>query len=132
MDEFVFAVWICAQPFADAVEKINDRSVVKDCYRWGRKARKMDFKEHLEVFDEYIANHSDCPPRWDMPGKQSSGPRVPWQLAMVWNMCSGQVDESLWDMSLGRAIAYSSARASALGDDSLISDAEQEIINGAG
>lgn len=129
LTELVFAVWICSRKFQDAIDDIHKDQFDKECRRWGRKCRRADFNREMEVFDQYVSEHSQCPRRWDTPGKKSGGPRVPWQLAMFWNLCRGQIDESLWDLPLGRAIVYSATRLTSEGDQDFVSDEEWEFIS---
>ena len=127
--ELVFAVWICSRSFEDCITGLRAGDTATKCRMWGFKNRKADYNREMDIFDAYIADHSEVPLRWEVPGKQSSGPRVPWQIAMFWNLCSGRVDESLWDLPLGRAIVYSAARIASEGDDSLVSEDEWRVID---
>lgn len=126
-EELIFAVWICTRPFRDALDQLQRQTMVKECIRWGRKCRKLDLNVAAQRFDDYVSESSVTPKRWEKPGAGGSA-RVPWQIAMFWNLCGSSVNEDLWDLPLGRVITYNAARLAQMGDESLMSEEELAVV----
>ena len=128
----VLAVWVCSHSWQALCDKLRMHrgDIEKECKTWGRRASKdgMDVAAASTALAGYIAAHTNAPKRWSKG--DASGPRVPWELAVFWKLCSGDLSTShrrdLWDMPVPEAIAYVSAASYAAGDDSLVSEEEDE------
>lgn len=128
-------VWVCSRPFAEAVNALSnaDGDQWPDVQQWGEEAgATLDFAEESAKAIAYQSNALSVPPRWSDPGAgKSSGPKVPWQLAVFQTIrgesaITPEVERAIWDMPIGRAISYAAAASWASGlDNSLMSEEEQ-------
>ena len=131
-------VWVCSRPFSEAVNALSSAtSGEPESWppekAWGEECgESLDFAAESDKAIDYQAAALAVPKRWrDIGAGKSSGPKVPWQLAVFQTIrgesaITPEVEAAIWDMPIGRATSYAAAAAWASGDDSLMSEAEEE------
>ena len=134
--DLAFAVWICSRTFRRCLSGLRDsKKTTKTCRRWGRRTRRLDYKDELAVFKAYGRAYFDAPERWESKGgsKQSG---VEWTFMLAWAMSGGRIDPrthaDIWDVPVNMALAYNAARLTLGGDDTFVSEDVRKLIDSGG
>jgi hypothetical protein len=132
-DAAVFAA-VCSLPFAEAWALLNDQDAGRaKMEALGEANQGADWRAECAKIDEYFQSACDCiPERWEKDG--DGDVRVPIQLAFFHVLrgtapITPELEAQLWDMPYGRAMIYAAVSGWAKGDETLMTQEEEEKYN---
>lgn len=130
--ELVQFVWVCSRTFDEAVSALaNDDICKEELHEWHGQISGINFLDECTKAEEYKAAALAIPQRWKSDSESGRRTVIPWQIAVFQSVrgdgaVSTEIESNIWNMPLGRAIAYSTARAWANGDDSFVSEEDEQ------
>lgn len=131
LGHLAFAVQICTRTFDENQEWFRSPSLVSDVEKWAEKCRDLDFPQERDKFEAYMKASTLLPQRWKKKDKIGAAVKHPWPLVIAVAMFKHVGETRAWDMPLPLAMSYWSALGELNGDDSLMTEQEQAIIESA-
>jgi len=109
----------------------NDEVCKDELHEWHGQISGINFLDECTKAEDYKAAALAIPQRWKQDDETGRKTGIPWQLAVFQSVrgdsaVTADVESHVWDMPLGRAIAYSTARAWANGDNSFLSEEDEQ------
>ena len=125
------AIDICAHGWQDnAARLFGGVPPVASWRTWARRWRRVPLSTADRSLRRYMDDYSAVPEHWSAGG-DGDGVRAPWEfhLARILMQHCGMSEAEAWDCPLSRARCYADTLAEANGDKTLVSEAEQAIID---
>lgn len=128
--DLTLAVHLCGLTFADALEFARNPKP-EAFHDWARDCASMDFKEEMARFWDYLADGRTVPPR--KISADSKPHKCPWQLVVAAALCGSECMTPermavVMDTPVSEALVWLAARRESMGDDSLASEEEWNIV----
>ena len=137
LDAVALVVWVCSRDASKRMEQLRDPgsigAQIKPLLASLKKMTRREIADAALVVSAYIGEHCKAPPRWSKGGENSL--RVPWQFALLYRATKGNTSPeaiaAAWDTPLPYVTTMAACAGADAGDDSLVSEDEQEIIDKA-
>ena len=130
IDDLTLAVHVCGLGFREALDFARNPKT-EEFQAWAHSCVKLDFKAEIAKFWDYLSDGRTVPPR--KVSTDSKPHKCPWQLVVAAAICGsesmtpGRMSE-IMDMPLSEALVWNAARRESLGDDTLASEEEWQIV----
>lgn len=125
--DLALAAWICSQDATSARDAIQTGGPgVFFCHVVARACKRINWQLHEERFTQYFERNMQAPRRWG--ATLGSGPRASWQWMAAVRLCAGDFTklEQAWNTPLLSVTCFNTAQDALNGDDSIVSEAEEE------
>jgi hypothetical protein len=128
--ELLTAVWLCSMSSEDGRTKLLSswKDVEEEAFQWGKSIVDWDIKLESEKFEEYLNEYIKSPATWKKADHREA--KSPWSLRVIiilmreLKMSRTEAE----DMPLPMALWYIATINDLNGDNSLISESEQERL----
>jgi len=130
IDDLTLAVHLCGLTFSEALEFSRNPNA-EGLQDWARACAGLDFKAEIAKFWDYLADGRTVPPR--KISADSKPHKCPWQLVVAAALCGNECMTpermaNVMDTPVSEALVWLAARRESMGDDSLASEEEWQIV----
>ena len=105
---------------------------MRELKTWSRKTHK-NWQKHGDAFSAWVGDNMTGPARWVEEGGKYKQLKAPWEWHLARILCKdwGMTFDQAWDTPVARARCCWDVTAEAHGDESLVSESEEEKIERA-
>jgi hypothetical protein len=134
IDDLVFAVWICSQPYEDAIRSIQSPLMGLRLRLWGWRIGKADLMDKFDLMLSYITEACQRPEVWSKESAGSTGremgtPSI--QFLIMSATRNGWSYRESMDMSYPLAVWLMSAEAERENRLEIVNDRERALMKAA-